>query len=167
MDNTLLLILTIFVALTTIAMVVQAAAMLGIARAVKLGQEKLNALMPEVVKIVEATKVAVDQTGKLVTDANSRTSDILDATKVQLVKVDELLTDVTARAKVQIERAELVLDDAMSRTQQTVHVVQRGVINPIREVHGVLTGIRTALTHIGRSSRSTVDHATADEEMFI
>jgi hypothetical protein len=92
---------------------------------------------------------------------------ILDTTKQQLAKVDELLTDASTRAKVQMERAEMVLDDTMGRVQHTVSFVQSGVIRPVREVQGIVTGIRTAITHLGRGGRPTVDHATADEEMFI
>jgi hypothetical protein len=92
---------------------------------------------------------------------------ILDLSKQQLTKVDSLLTDASTRAKVQMERAEMVLDDTMTRVQSTVSVVQRSVLRPIREVHGVLSGVRTAVQHLGRASRSTVDHATSDEEMFI
>jgi hypothetical protein len=167
MDSTLLIVLTVFVALTTISMVAQAIAMVGIARTAKETQEKVNGILPEVARILDATQVAIDQTGKFVTEANSRTNDILDLTKIQLNRVDILLKDVSVRAKAQMERAEMVLDDAMSRTQTTVSAVQRGIISPIREVHGVLTGLRTALSVIGRGNRPTVDHVTSDEEMFI
>ena len=167
MDSTLLIILTIFVALTTLAMVVQAVAMLGLARAAKQAQNKVDTLLPEVVKVMDAAQTAITQTGKFVNEASIRTTDILDATKLQLAKVDEAFKDASARAKVQLDRAELVLDDAMNRTQHTVAAVQRGVISPIREVYGVLLGMRAAITHLGRGNRPTVDHATADEEMFI
>jgi len=61
----------------------------------------------------------------------------------------------------------MVLDDTMTRVQETVSIVQRGVLRPVREVHGILSGVRTAIAHIGRGGRPTVDHATSDEEMFI
>ncbi len=92
---------------------------------------------------------------------------ILDVTKQQLAKVDELLSEATTRAKVQMDRAEMVIDDTMSRVQQTVSTVQSGVIRPVREIQGVYAGIRTTLSHLGRAGRPTVDHATSDEEMFI
>jgi hypothetical protein len=88
-------------------------------------------------------------------------------TKQQLTKVDELLTDASTRAKVQMERAEMVMDDTMTRVQETVSVVQRGVLRPVREVHGIVAGVRMAILHLTRGSRPTVDHATSDEEMFI
>jgi hypothetical protein len=167
MDSTLLIVLTVFVALTSVAMVAQAIAMVGIARAARQMQEKLNGLLPEATRILDAAQTAINQTSKFVTETNTRTVDILDLTKAQLNKLDDVLTDATNRAKVQMERAELVLDDAMGRTQQTVAILQKGVIGPIREVHGVLSGIRAALAAFARGNRPTVDHATADEEMFI
>jgi len=60
-----------------------------------------------------------------------------------------------------------VLDDTMTRVQQTVGVVQRGVVTPVREIHGIISGIRTAISHLSRRGRTTVEHVTSDEEMFI
>ena len=147
MDPTLLVILTVFVGLTTIAMIAQAVAVLGMTRVAKQTQEKLNSLLPEVARPIDAARETVKQTGKFVNDANARPVEVLDLTKGQLTKVDDLLKDAITRTKVQMERAEMVLDDARARTHNTVTIVQRGVISPIREVHGVLMGIRTALSH--------------------
>jgi hypothetical protein len=167
MDPTLLIILTVFIGLITISMIAQAIAMLAMSRVAKQTQEKVNSLLPEVARTLDAAQNTVTQTGKFLNDANARTVEILDLTKGQLTRVDDLLKDAITRTKVQMERAEMVLDDAMTRTQSTVALVQRGVIAPIREVHGVLIGIRTALSYLGRGNRPTVDHATSDEEMFI
>ena len=109
----------------------------------------------------------VDRVEKHVEKIGATSGAILDTAKQQLAKVDELLTDASKRAKVQMDRAEMVLDDSMTRVQQTVSYVQSGVVRPVREVYGVLAGIRTTLSHLGRGGRPTVDHATSDEEMFI
>lgn len=166
-EHTLLILLTIFVFLTTLAMIVSAGAMLGIFFAARKLQQVVMPIIPEVEAIVGTTRRTVDRVEKHVEKIGATSSSILDVTKQQLVKVDELLTDATTRAKVQMERAELVLDDSMTRVQQTVSYVQSGVIRPVREVYGVFAGIRTTLAHLGRGGRPTVDHATSDEEMFI
>lgn len=167
MDSSLLIALTVFVAITALAMLAQAIAVFGIFRAARQMQEKLNGLLPEAARILSAAETTINQTSKFVTETNTRTVEILDVTKAQLNKLDAVFTDAANRAKVQMERAELVLDDAMSRTQQTVAVLQKGVVGPIREVYGVLNGIRAGLAAFARGNRPTVDHATADEEMFI
>jgi hypothetical protein len=167
MDPTLLLILTIFVILTAIAMIAQACALVGVLFAVKRLEEKVNGFLPEATKLVEVVKQTVAETKQHASEIGNRTIVMLDMSKDQLAKIEGLVSDVTTRARVQIERAEMVLDDAMSRTQQTVHAVQRGVLSPIREVHGVLSGLRAGIAALGRANRPTVDHATSDEEMFI
>jgi F0F1-type ATP synthase membrane subunit b/b' len=167
MDPTLLLILTVFVILTAIAMIAQACALVGVLFAVKRLEKKVNGFLPEATQLVQVTKQTVSETKQHASDISKRATEILDTSKDQLAKIDGLLSDATTRARVQLEHAEMVLDDAMSRTQQTVRAVQRGVLSPIREVHGVLSGIRAGIAALGRANRPTVDRATADEEMFI
>jgi hypothetical protein len=166
-EHTLLILLTIFVALAALAMLIQAGTLLGLFLVARKLQQVVMPIIPEVEAIVGTTRRTVDRVEKHIEKIGATSSSILDVTKQQLVKVDELLTDASARARVQMDRAEMVLDDSMTRVQQTVSYVQSGVIRPVREVYGVFAGIRTTLAHLGRGGRPTVDHATSDEEMFI
>ena len=128
---------------------------------------KVTGVWPEILHIIANARQSLEQAEKHINRIGSTSVAILDITKQQLVKVDELLSDASTRAKVQMERAEMVLDDTMTKVQETVGIVQRSVLRPVREVHGILSGIRTAITHLSRAGRRTVEHATADEEMFI
>ena len=166
-QNTLLILLVIFVALAAIAMLIQAATLIGVFIAMRKLQEKVSPIIPQAQGVVAASRRIAENVEKHIEKIGTTSGAILDVTKQQLAKVDELLTDASTRAKVQMERAEMVLDDSMARVQQTVSTVQSGVLRPIREVHGILSGVRTAFAHLGRSRRPTVDHATSDEEMFI
>jgi hypothetical protein len=163
-QNTLLV---IFVAVAAIALLGQAIALIGCLLIARDIRAKIFKLWPEIEIIVAVSKRSADRVETHITRIGAATVSILDITKEQLVKVDELLSDASTRARVQMERAEMVLDDTMTRVQETVGIVQRGVLRPVREVHGILSGFRTALAHLGRGGRPTVDHATSDEEMFI
>jgi len=166
--------LTNFVGLAALAMLIQAGTLLGLFIVAKRIQEKVAVLTGPITSAIEASKGVIETSKRTlqmveghIDRIGTSSTAILDTTKQQLAKVDELLTDASSRAKVQMERAEMVLDDTMGRVQHTVSFVQSGVIRPVREVQGIVTGIRTALTRLGRGGRPTVDHATADEEMFI
>lgn len=163
-QNTLLV---IFVAVAAIALLGQAIALIGLLFIARDIRTKTLALWPRIEEIVAVSKRSVDRAETHITRIGAASVAILDVTKQQLDKVDELLSDASTRARVQMERAEMVLDDTMTRVQETVGIVQRGVLRPVREVHGILSGFRTALAHLGRGGRPTVDHATSDEEMFI
>ncbi len=160
-------VLTIFVALAAVAMIGQAIALLGLFVVVLKIKGRVFAMWPQVEETVGLVKKTAAGAEKHVGQIGAASVSIVESAKTQVGKVDELLTDVSSRTKVQMERAEMVLDDTMTRVQSTVSVVQRGIVRPIREVHGIVNGVRTAILHLGRSSRSTVDHATSDEEMFI
>jgi uncharacterized membrane-anchored protein YhcB (DUF1043 family) len=166
-QQTLLTLLTIFVIVAAVALVIQAGMLIGLFIVARSLQTKITEILPDVQNVIGISKRTLESVEKHINKIGATSGAILDVTKQQLARVDELLSDATTRAKVQMERAEMVLDDAMTRTQQTVSLVQRGVVRPVREVYGVFAGIRTTLSHLGRSGRPTVDHATSDEEMFI
>jgi len=163
-QNTLLV---IFVAIAAIAVLGQTVALIGLLLVARDIRRRTLALWPQLEEIVTVSKRSVDRVETHITRIGAASVAILDVTKQQLDRVDELLSDASTRARVQMERAEMVLDDTMTRVQETVAIVQRGVLRPVREVHGILSGFRTALAHLGRGGRPTVDHATSDEEMFI
>lgn len=97
----------------------------------------------------------------------SRATEVLDLTRRQLERVDEFLEDATARSRAQMQRLELVLDDTVGRFQETVDLLHRGVLQPLRQLNGLNLGIRAALAALFSGRRTTVERATHDEEMFI
>jgi hypothetical protein len=167
MDYNLQIVLTVFVAVAAVALLLQLATLLGMFLAIRKLQTQITQVWPQIESIIGTTKRTAENVEKHAAKIGENTSIIVDVTRQQVVKIDEFLNEATTRAKVQIERAEMVLDDTMGRAQETVSIVQRTVLRPIREVNGVLSGVRATLAHLSRGSRPTVDHATADEEMFI
>ena len=119
-------------------------------------QETIDPLVPKVESLVEKATSTVEQSGQQITEITTRTNDILDSTKRQLAIVEEVVGDAAARAKVQMERVELVLDDTLSRAHETVAVVHDGIMRPLREVNGIAAGIRAALDSLARGNRPTV-----------
>jgi ABC-type transporter Mla subunit MlaD len=166
-ETALLYVMTAFVIISAIALCVQAGMLAGIYKTTKSLQEAINPLLPKVESLVEKTNVAVEQSGRQITEITTRANDILDSTKRQLAIVEDVVGDAAGRAKVQMERVELVLDDTLSRAHETVAVVHDGIMKPLRELNGIAAGVRAALGALARGDRPTVDRATSDEEMFI
>lgn len=167
MNDTLLLVLTIFVAIAAFAMLVQACMLVGVFLVARKLQQKTMPVFPQVEAILGISRRTAERAEKQFEQLSITSSVVMETTKAQLSRIDELLSDASQRAKVQMDRAELVLDDTMTRMQETVAIVQSGVIRPIRELYGIIAGLRTTIAYLGRSRRPTVDHATSDEEMFI
>jgi hypothetical protein len=86
---------------------------------------------------------------------------------MQLKRTDDFLIEATARARAQLDRVELVLDDSISRVHETVLFLNQGVLGPVQQMSGVVAGVRSAIDFLFRGSKPDVSRATTDEEMFI
>lgn len=159
--------LLVFVAVAAAALLIQAVMLIGIFAVSKKTQARVTEMLPEVQRVLGDAQRTLQDTQKYVKEVGGKASTILDSAKIQISRIEEVVTDASSRAKVQLERAEMVLDDTMDKAQSTVNILHRGIIVPIREVHGVLSGLRAALGHLTRSHRPSVENVTADEEMFI
>ncbi len=159
--------LVVFVGLAAIAFAAQAVALIMIARSTRDLREQLQQLRPKAADILDQAGDTVTETRKQLTAITAKANQILDTTTTQVKQTDAFLTDATVRARAQLDRVELVLDDSITRVHETVMILNDGVLRPVRQVSGVVAGVRAALEFFGRGQRPNVSQATTDEEMFI
>ena len=163
----LLTVMTVFVALAAISMIVQMAVMIGLYKATRSAEQRIRAMLPQVEQLIKVSQTTIEQGRQQLLEVTGKTNEILKLAHTQVVRVDDVLADATARARVQLERAESIIDDTLSRAQQTIGIVHSGVMRPLREIQGVTAGIKAALGFLAKGSRSNVNQITHDEEMFI
>ena len=163
----LLVVMTFFVALSAVALLIQAGLLFGIYKTTRALQTQTTSILPQVRSILAKAESTIDQSRQNIVDITAKANAMMDVGKAQLVKLDEVLTDASSRAKVQLERAEMVVDDTVSRVHQSVTAVHTGILRPVREIQGLTTGIRAAVDHFLRGGRPSVAQATQDDEMFI
>jgi hypothetical protein len=166
-EHLLLVIMAVFVAVASVALVIQACMLFGIYRASRAVQQNVDRLTPKMEALMESSKTAIDDSRTQITAITTRANDVLDATRKQIARVDDLLSDAVVRTRRQMDHAELVLDDALDRAQKTITLVHGGVVRPIREINAVATGLRAAFHFLMRGGRPDPDQVTVDEEMFI
>lgn len=166
-QQTLLYIMTAFVVLAAIAMVAQAIAIVALYKGLKATELRVAQVLPKVEKLVETSQSAVEHGRAQIQEITVRTTELLDSARKQVARVDEVLADASVRARVQLERAEALIDDTLGKAQQTVGLVHSGVMRPLREVQGFTAGIKTALAFLAKGNRPSVAQVTQDEEMFI
>jgi hypothetical protein len=160
-------VLWVLTGVAAVGVAVHCISLLYMLRVVVSLREKVIALLPKLESLVDASQKAVVDGRQQILEVTAKTHEILDSTKRQLVKVEDVVNDATSRAKVQLEHAEMVVDDTMTRAHQTIGAVHSGLMRPAREIHGVAAGIRAALAHLVSGGRPSVAQATQDEEMFI
>jgi hypothetical protein len=165
-QQTLLTVMTAFVIIAAIALIIQAAMLVGIYKSSRALQHNVQRLLPKIESVLEISRQTIEDGRKQIADITAKASEILEITRDQIHRIDEFMDDATSRARVQLDRAEMVLDDAMGRTQRTLAMVERGIIKPIVQVQGVAAGLKSAITVLLRG-RPNPEEAHSDEEMFI
>jgi len=161
------IIITSAVIVAAAAIVLQAVLMFANYRASRAMREQLTQLVTKLEPVAERTQRLVEEARQQVGEVTSRANEVLELSRKQLLRADEFLEDVTTRARSQVNRAEMVLDDTLGRFQETVALLNRSILQPLKQLNGLTLGIRAALAALFGERRTTVERATHDEEMFI
>lgn len=162
-----LILLACAVAVSSISLLIHAIASFRMYRAVKQLQTEVTPLIPQAKAALEQTQATMAETLSEVREVSDRAKAVLESVQQQVDGLDKARAEIGTQLKIQGERLELVLEDILGRTQEVVSVVHGTVLRPVREVSGMVAGVKAALQALMTGRRPTVDRATQDDEMFI
>lgn len=155
------------VLIAALCIIVQAAVVIALFSVIKKVQGKAN-------EVIERTEPIIDSVRGIVADLKPKiatvSSDVVDAAKIgkqQAERIADLVGDFSERAKLQVARIDSKVDDTVDQVQSATIAAREVFLKPVREVDGIFSGIRAAMSVYARPRKSSVDHATQDEEMFI
>src|SRR5881628_376158 len=165
MEDSLEGLLTLFVALTALAVITQAGVLVGIYIMSKRLSEQIERFMKETREMISPMKSITEN----LRSASANLVEIGLSAREQFRRVEAMVTDTGEALHLQIERFDQVSRNIMDRINETTEIVQDSVVRPAREVAAVAKGITRGFGafFFGSRSRSTVDKAHQDEELFI
>ena len=149
-EQSLVSILAIVVIMAAVALLIQLGFWIAIYGVFRRMQRRAEEFMPRVKALTEFSRAALVEEKKQIDEITAISKDILNLTRIQLARLDEFYNDVKTRIGNQRERAELVFDDTVRRVYQPVKIVRKSIMIPVRTVHGVVNGVRTAIITIRR-----------------
>jgi hypothetical protein len=181
MDPTLLNVMTAAVVVAAVAIVIQTVLLFAMYRASRAMKnqvaeikarteplvEKAEALIVRIEPLTDTGRRLLEDSRMYVGELSRRTTELMDLSRTQLVRVDEIMGEATSRTRAQMDRVEMVLDDTVNRFQETTTLLQTGVLRPLKQLNALTIGVRTAIESLLGGRRTTVEQATHDEEMFI
>jgi hypothetical protein len=168
--------LTIFIAITGAAVLLQA----GLLAAMYLSMRKTSAHVESLANEVK-TKIlpTIDTAQSVLTEVRPRIEVIAanlaqssTSVREEIQRLDATVNDVVDRARLQIIRADEMLTRTFDRVEYTSDVVQKTVMSPVRQVSGVIQGVTAGLEFLfsGRdrkNGRSRERRPVPQDEMFI
>ena len=170
MDDTLL---KLFIAVTTFAVVVQAGILVGLYLSLRKSSAKIEALANEVLNsALPAMETVLGMMVELRPKIEAMTVNISESSALvrnQLGRIDATLTDALDRTRLQVIRADELLNRTMDRVEETSEVVHKTVLSPLRQVNGLMSAISTGVeVFLGQRKRHPKNGAgVPQDEMFI
>src|SRR5919108_4947542 len=156
--------LTLFAALTALAIITQAGVLVGI----YLMSKRLSAQVERFMNETRDMMVPVRSIAENLRVASANLVEIGLSPRDQFRRVEAMVTDTGEALNVQLARFDRVSQNVMDRINETAEIVQDSVVRPAREVAALAKGLSRGFgTFLFRKTRSTVDQARQDEELFI
>jgi len=160
-------VITIGVFLAFITCVVQTALIFAVYRMARVMQDK-------VLKVVNAVTLIIGTIGRFADENTLKFSQI--ATHVseggkslqeQANRLGEVFKDLTDRLRSKVAPIVGAMDQTWRQMHHAGDVVKQTILTPVKQVGGIIHGVRAALSVLSHSRRESADHATQDEEMFL
>ena len=169
--------MSLFIALTGIAVLLQACVLLAMYIAMRKSSQHIGDLaadvktkiMPTVVE-VQAMITMLRPKVEVIAENLSETTTTLRA---EVQRVDATVNDVIDRTRLQIIRADELLSRTLDRVEQTSDMVHKTVVSPVKQISGLVQGISAGLGFFfsGRGRRNGGSReerrAVPQDEMFI
>jgi hypothetical protein len=170
MDDTLL---RVFIAVTAGAVVLQTLILAGLYFAVRKSTARMEALATEVttkalptVETVQSMLVELRPKIDVIIVNLSESSNLV---RNQLARIDATLTDALDRTRLQVIRADELLNRTMDKVEETTEIVHKTVVSPLRQVNGLMAAISTGVeVFLGQKRRHPRNGGSSpQDEMFI
>jgi len=167
MDN-----LTIFIAVTAAAVVIQAGILVAMYLAVRQTSARMEALAAEFkTKALPAVETAHSMMVELrpqIENLLTNVSDVSTLMHNQMERLDATLSDVIDRTRLQVIRVDELLNRTLDRVEQTTELVQKTVVSPVRQFSGLVRGVTAGVEFLLGARRRHRDGVTVpQDEMFI
>lgn len=165
----------LFIALTGIAVLLQAGVLIAIFVVLRKTSANMEALANEVKTKVLPT---VAQAEALLTEIRPKVEAIAEQVKDtttlvhhQVERVDATVHDVVDRARLQIIRTDELFTRTLDRVERTSDIVQKTVVSPVRQISGLMQGVTVGLEFLfgrGRKNGGSRERGPVpQDEMFI
>jgi len=169
MDKSSQTLLVVFIAVAAVSILIQAGFSVATFFAARKAQKKIMNLADDVrlhalPAIISSRELIQDVTPKLklITENLTATTATLRSKADQ---VGGLVGNVTERAQVQASRVDGMVKGTLDQLTNAVHAIEHGVAAPVRQVNGILNGLRAGMDVMRK--KTPTNHLDPEDDLFV
>ncbi len=166
MDRPTQILLVVFIAVAAVSILMQAGFTVAMFIGARKAQKKIMALADDVrlhalPAIIASRDVIQDITPKLRTITENLTA-VSTTLRSKTEKVGGLVGDVTDRAQAQATRVDGMVKGTLDHLTLAVHALEHGIAAPVRQVSGIINGLRAGVDVMRKKDHS--NHLDPEED---
>lgn len=164
--------IAVFVVIAAIAIVIQAAILLGFYLIVRRIHNQISEIGREAKqnmdRVVAAIMEIIAGSREPLKAVTANVAEMSRIVRERTGLLDEALGDWTEKTRLQVQRIDQLVSGFIERADRTANTFQRNIVGPLQEVGAIFKGIQSGLDFFfSRRQPSTAREPTHDEEMFI
>jgi hypothetical protein len=169
MDKPTQTLLVVFIAIAAVSILMQAGFTVGMFIAARKTQKKVMGLVDDVrlhalPAIIASRDVIQDLTPKLKIITENLTV-VSTTLRTKSEKVGGLVGDVTDRAQAQAVRVDGMVKGTLDHLTAAVQAIEHGVAVPVRQVNGILSGLRAGVDVLRK--KGSTNHQEPEDDLFV
>lgn len=162
-------IILIFTAVTAFGVLMQAFVLLAIFLGSRKAMKRVDALSEElkghVVPVLVTTRRLLDETSPKINEAVRNLTVAAEELRNQTSHINSTVGEIVEKTRLQAERVDGMVTDALDGISSATHSVQRVLSVPVRQVSGLFSGLRAGIDAL--RSRERQDHSAEDKDLFV
>ncbi len=163
----------LFIIFTAVAVMIQAGILVALFVVVRKTTGRVEKIASEVstkaLPMIETTQALLVEVKPRVTDIVANAEQSARIARTQMERLDATVSDIVDRTRLQVIRADELVNRTMDRVEETTEIVHRTVVSPIRQLSGLVQGVSAGLEFfLGRKRRQSRDGmGVPQDELFI
>jgi hypothetical protein len=163
----------LFIIFTALAVMIQAGILVALYVAVRKTTGRVEALATEVttkaLPTIETAQAMLVELRPRVTEIVVNAEQSARMARSQMERLDATVSDIVDRTRLQVIRADELVNRTMDRVEETTDMVHRTVVSPVRQIAGLMQGLSAGLEFfLGRKRRQPRDGmGVPQDELFI
>jgi hypothetical protein len=149
MDKTTQIVFIVFMAVILVSLLIQCAAIFGMALAARKTEKKVHTLVDDlrlhILPVVSSSRSLIEDLSPKIKVISANVVDTTNKLKTMSDEVSGVVTDVTQRTRVQAAHVDDMLEGTLHQITHATNTIQHGISAPVRQLTGIVNGLRAAL----------------------
>lgn len=161
-------VLSIFMIVTCLAIIIQAGILAALFFTVKKTTARVEEVANRAIPLMETARTVLEDSAPKLKEITTNLVEATGTLKGQVNRMDATVNDLLDRTRLQVIRVDELVGRTLDRVEETTDLVQAAVVSPVKQISGIIQGLSVGIgAFLNRKPARRNEMVVEDEELFI